>query len=438
MPNETFKIVSLEASNIKILKAVHITPDKNVITLSGANGAGKSSVLDSIAYALGGAGTLCDQPIRRGASKAEIICKLNGLTVTRKFGPTGTSLTVTNDEGAQQRSPQAILDALVGNLSFDPLAFSRMQSAQQLQSIQKLVGLDFTAKEQERARLYAERTVVNRDADRIQAIIASSPSHPDAPKEPLSMTELIEELNKAEQANRANEAARSDAARAADYVKSCAGTVKVLRKELERAQTRLDSANLTEEKAAKAAKEKAEVMHKLTDIDTAAIRYHISQSETINRKVLADQTRSDAEDGLRKRRRESTEITAKIEAIDKSKQDTLAKTKFPLAGLSFDDGAVLFNGLPLAQASDGEKLRISVAVGMALNPKLRVIFIRDGSLLDDYGLKTIAELAEKNDYQVWLEDARSTDPTALVIESGEIVTKEKQERETACNTGRNQ
>ncbi len=427
MPDQTFKIISLEASNIKVLKAIHITPDKNVVTLSGANGAGKSSVLDSIAYALGGVKAVCDQPIRRGASKAEVICRLNGLTITRKFGATGTSLTVTNDEGAPQRSPQAILDALVGNLSFDPLAFARMNPAQQFQSLQQLVGVDFTAKDQERIRLYNERTVVNREVERLQAVLISSPAHPDAPKEEVTLDALSSELDKAELANRANAAIRNDAERAADYVKSCAGTVNVLAEELARTQKRLDDAKASFDKATKAAKEKAEAVRKLTDIDTESIRYRIRQIEVINRKVRANLDRSATESLMGDRKRESVLLTAKMDAIDKSKDETMAKTKFPLPGLSFDDGAVLFNGLPLAQASDGEKLRISVAVGMAFNPKLRVIFIRDGSLLDANGLKTIAEMAEKNDYQVWLEDARSTDPTALVIESGEIVTKEKNE-----------
>jgi predicted ATP-dependent endonuclease of OLD family len=89
-------------------------------------------------------------------------------------------------------------------------------------------------------------------------------------------------------------------------------------------------------------------------------------------------------------------------------------------GISFDEFGVLLNGLPFTQASTGEQLRVSVAVGMALNPRLRVIFIRDGSLIDDAGLALIAELAQKNDYQVWLETVHSKDPTAVVIEDGEV------------------
>jgi len=48
------KIVKLTAENVKRLRAVEITPDGNTVVISGRNGQGKTSVLDSIWFALGG------------------------------------------------------------------------------------------------------------------------------------------------------------------------------------------------------------------------------------------------------------------------------------------------------------------------------------------------------------------------------------------------
>lgn len=422
-----YKIVSLEASNIKVLKAVHITPDKNVVTLSGPNGAGKSSVLDAIAFALGGKDAICDQPIRRGASKAEIICKLNGLTVTRNFTPTGTTLKVTNDEGTPQKTPQAILDALVGNLSFDPLSFARMLPAQQLATLRQLVGLDFTAQDAERARLYNERTIINREHDNARTLLASMPHHPGVPESEVSVAELNQQLAQANAVNSANAQRRSALTSAQADVDTAKQAVTRQNAEVERLRTLLEQAttevnrlqSFVEQKVQTLKEMQAEIA-RLQDVDTAALSNQIIDADLLNRKIRSNATRKQHESVVTAKKKESDTLTAKMEAIDKAKQDALTRAQFPLPGLTFDDGAVLFNGIPFTQLSDGEKLRVSVAVGMALNPQLRVIFIRDGSLLDADGLRTVAELAEKNDYQVWLEDARSTDPTALVIEAGEI------------------
>lgn len=433
-----YKIISLEANNIKVLKAVRITPEKNVITLTGDNGAGKSSVLDSIVYALAGSTEICEQPIRHGASSAKIVCTLNGLVVTRKFGPTGTLLTVTNAEGEPQKSPQGILDSLIGNLSFDPLSFARMKPAEQLITLRKLVGIDFTALDQKRAKLYQDRTLVNREHDSTKAILMAAQHFPNAPVEEVSISELTKQIEEIATRNQARAKEREELAEAKrktatwhDVAKTKEERVNYLKSEAERIaqQLKLAEAELLEasNKLRDAVKLETEVGKRLAavvDEDSTPLKEQILKAEEINRQVRLNKTREDHAVKLKAKKEESDALTKQIDEIDKSKQSQLAKAKFPLPNLSFDDGHVLLDGVPFSQASDGEKLRVSVAVGMALNPKLRVIFIRDGSLLDKDGLRTVAELAVQNDYQVWLEDARSTDPTALVIEDGELKTEE--------------
>jgi len=161
------KITRLTAENIKRIKAVEITPDGNLVVIGGRNAQGKTSVLDSITYALAGASSHPDKPIRNGEDKAKIVCELDDLIVTRTFTPKGGSLMVSNKEGAKYASPQAMLDELTGKLTFDPLAFARMQPREQLETLKSLVGLDFAEMDAKRHQLYEERTLVNREGKKL-------------------------------------------------------------------------------------------------------------------------------------------------------------------------------------------------------------------------------------------------------------------------------
>ena len=127
------KIIELRAENVMRLKAVEITPDGTVQVIGGRNAQGKSAVLNAIWLALGGgkASKETPLPIRDGEDKASVRLDLGDLVVTRSWTRKGTSLKVENAEGAQYKSPQSMLDALVGQLSFDPLAFTRLSPKEQ-------------------------------------------------------------------------------------------------------------------------------------------------------------------------------------------------------------------------------------------------------------------------------------------------------------------
>ena len=161
------RIVELYAENVKRLRAVSITPDPTVQVIGGRNAQGKSSVLDAIWLALGGgqASRAITRPVRDGEDHATVALDLGDLRVTRSWSAAGKStLRVEAADGARYSSPQAILDRLVGSLSFDPLAFTRLPARQQREALLDLVDLDVDLDELEaqRAALYAERTQVGR------------------------------------------------------------------------------------------------------------------------------------------------------------------------------------------------------------------------------------------------------------------------------------
>ena len=159
------KIVKLVAENIKKIKAVEINPNGEIVTIAGKNGAGKTSILDSIWWAMSGTSHIQGAPIRKGQTKARIKLDLGEIIVERKFTDAGSTLTVENSEGARFPSPQKMLDALVGSLSFDPLAFSRMEPRKQLDELRRVSKLDVDIDKLNtlNALDYDKRTQLNRE-----------------------------------------------------------------------------------------------------------------------------------------------------------------------------------------------------------------------------------------------------------------------------------
>ena len=170
------RIICLEAENVKRLKAIRMNPDRTLVRIEGRNAQGKSSVLDAIAAALGGGKMQPDMPVRQGEKRASVRLDLGEFIVWRKWNASGhTVLEVTTADGVPQKSPQAILDKIIGDLTFDPWAFVRMKPKEQAEVLKRLAGLDFTKLDAEREQLYVQRTYVNREVKSAEAVIGIPP-----------------------------------------------------------------------------------------------------------------------------------------------------------------------------------------------------------------------------------------------------------------------
>lgn len=423
------KIVQLTASNVKRLRAVTIKPDGSLVVIGGDNANGKTSVLDSIQMAIGGKAAIPEQPIRRGEKKAEIILDLGDYIVTRTMHlGKDPQLVVTNKAGSKLSSPQGILDALTSRVAFDPLEFMRMEPKKQAETLRQLVGIDFSALDAKRKTLYDERMIVNREADSKQAVFANMPQHADAPKEEVSVADLSEKLKEANAANNANAQERlrlgtlkDNIDRARAYEEEAQGELDAAKAALEKAQTAFKEAEKARILAENtAAHFETDAIAKLADVDTQPILEEISNVESTNRKVRENAARVTAEKELKAKRMKSESLTEQIDEIDAAKQKQLTDSKFPVPGLSFDETGVQYQGLPLAQASGAEMLRVSVATGLAMNPTLKVLLIRDGSLLDETNLAMIHDMATASEAQIWIERVGDGDECSVIIEDGAV------------------
>lgn len=410
------KIIRLESSNFKRLKAVLIEPDKdgNLVIVAGKNGQGKTSVLDSITAALGGVNAkTTPKPIRDGEERAEIVLETEDLIVTRRFTAGGSKLTVESPDGAVFPKGQAKLDDLLGKLSLDPLAFTQLSDRDQLATLLDLVDLPFDIDKlaAERKDVFDRRTDTNRRVKELTGRAAEYSSRPaDLPDEEVSVSALLNEYRAAEAWEQEVKEAKDNVQWWADKNRALAERIAEMQEELAR-----------DKKREKVAIDRVADYEALPTVDVEAIQAQIDGAEATNSAVRHHKTGENVRASLTTAKQEATELTDALAAIDKQKADGLAAATFPGGlPLGFDDTGVLLNGIPFRQASGAEQLRASLALAIALNPKLRVIRIADGSLLDSDNLALVEAVAKENDYQVWLEVVGDGDGRGIVIEDGSV------------------
>jgi DNA repair exonuclease SbcCD ATPase subunit len=407
------KIVRFTAENVKRLKAVEIVPDGSVVEISGPNGQGKSSVLDAIYYALAGAKELPAEPVRCGCHKAMVRLDLGEVIVTRRFtAQGGTSLTVEASNGARFPSPQKLLDDLLGSLTFDPLAFARMKPKDQLEQLRRLVQLDVDIDnlDAQNTADYERRTELNRCAKQLQAQIDAIVVPESLPEAPENISALLQQMEQLSTRNAEIEREQQRRQQRQEVLNSLRLRLKQLQEEMRRVTE--DGAKLRAE---------IDAWSPLPELmDAGSIRTQIEQARTANDGIERRMQRDSLQTKLETLERQISDVNSCMQVRLQQKQDAIAKAKMPIEGLTFDDGQVLYKNLPLEQASDAERLRVSTAIAMAANPKLRVLRIKDGSLLDDHSMQLLHDMASAGDYQVWIETVRPTGPVAIVMRDGEI------------------
>ena len=417
------KIIRLTAENIKRLAVVEIAPDGNVITIGGKNGAGKSSVIDSIAYALGGRELVPDEPINKNKKGATIRVELEGLTVTREFWRSTkhdgieSKLVVQGEDGTVFKSPQAILNALLGRLSFDPLDFSRMKHTEQATTLRDVAGIDTTILDSTRQAAFDRRTALNRDLKRTRAVADSLPAlDSELTADEVSLKDLSQKLTVALKAKEDLDALTMKISQSRDAIEKHKERIKDLENKLDVMHSSLEEMEETHTRIS----ERREEME-VPDIN--AIEQEFMEAEKLNVRIRENNRVGEVI-------RELEELEAKVETEDQNilvveteKTDMIRAAKYPIDGLRVDaDGRMIFlNDIPFDQLSSAEQLRVSVAIGIALNPRLRVMLIRDGSLLDQESMKLLAEQASEADAQLWVERVtETTEGVAVFIEDGHV------------------
>lgn len=408
----SYKIIELQAENIKKIKAIQIRPSGNLVKIEGQNANGKTSVMDSIAMALGGKKLIPENPIRNGESTAQIRVDLGDLVVTRKWTKSGaTTLTMENKEGMKASSPQEKLDKLIGKLSFDPMEFCTKSKDERVNILKSVAGVDLSDLEKKYKELFDERALTNRMLKNAEGEVNSLQKVPRV--ELGSIDEVMTQLKETEEYNRAIVMAGNELSKIDDYLSECMLEIEELEGKLKNARSKLHKIQndrvIAADKAKKPVKDTIELVEKVNNY--TALKSQNDRAEAYE-KAAAKVSKLSAE---------SQAFTAKLDAIKKEKEDRIQNAKMPIDGLDFKNGDVSFEGIEFSQISSAQQIRVSMAMAMALNPEVRIVRILNGSLLDSKAMQEIEKMAYENDFQVWIErvaDARSAG--AIYIEEGEV------------------
>ena len=415
-------ILGLEAENVKRLKAIMIHPAAvGVVKICGQNAAGKSSVLDAIEAALSSKRAEPEVPIRTGETSAKVVLDLGEFRVVRSWTDKGSYLSVHRQDGKLAK-PRDFLDRMIGTgLGFDPLAFATQKPATQVVALLDLLKLpeDPRKLDARKADLYAQRTEVNREIKTLQAQAAGLPGPNDAvPRELVSVEDLLAQHAAMTRMEAQNNSLRQEEASLQNQMRRCDETIGRIVAELETARAQRAEIGEAFVKTANAAAA-------IQDPDLAGIMEQIRTAESVNAKVRQVQRHDELCEQILGKEMEATGLTSQMEGLDARKLQILSEAPFPVPGLGFTEiqgeYRVTFNGIPLAECASSERLRVGMAIAMATNPTVRVILIREGSLLDKDSLAAVETMAKEGLYQIWVEIVGEDGADAFVIQDGGLL-----------------
>lgn len=410
------KIAALEAENVKRIKAVALTPSPTGLTIVGGNNnQGKTSVLDALAWALGGEKFRPAAAVRDGAlapPHLKVILS-NGVVVERRGK--NSSLTVTDPTG--QRSGQQLLNAFVEPLALDLPRFMQASDKDKADTLLNIIGVGdaLTGLDREIKALYDRRTVIGQIGAQKRHAAEELTEYPDAPSEPVSAIELIQQQQEILLHNADNQRQRMKLAQLEEQEKQLGRRVQELSQELEMVEHQLTAVQQDVQDAIK-------TVAQLQDESTAELEQSIRNVEEINRQVSANLAKSKAQDEAERYAQEYAALTEQIKAKRTARMDLLNGADLPLTGLGVEDGSLTYNGKHWQDMSGSDQLRVATAIVRRLNPDCGFVLLDKleqmdlatlaefGSWLQTEGLQAIAtRVSTGGECQIIIEDGRVKD-----------------------------
>lgn len=410
---EPVKITRLDIEDFKRIKAVHITPTADGLTIiGGKNGQGKTSVLDGIMWALGGERYKPTDPVREGADTANISLELsNGLTVTRS-GKNG-SLKVRSKMGV---GGQRLLDEFVSQLALDMPKFCAANDKAKADILLKTLGVGdrLASLDAEIAALFARRTECGRDRDRAVGYAESIAVPEDAPTVRPDVSALASELQYAMDEDRQRQRSNDDIKSGIARVERHRQRIGELAAMLEAEENAMDVAE-----ASLAALRDKSATPRVTR-EAATIRDELAQADQLRTAFDTRAKKIEATDAARAEISRYTRMSEDIETLRTARIALLEGAKLPLSGLGIDNGALTYNGRKWDCMSGADQLRVSAAIVSAEKPQCGFVLMDKLEQFDTDTLAAFGEWARERGLQL-LSTRVSTGPeNTVIIEDGTV------------------
>ncbi len=424
---QTYRIANLQIENIKKIKAIDITPAKDLVVIEGENKAGKTSIMDSISYLLGGKILIPEQPIRAGEKEGFAKAKIGDFEVQRKWSNPYTSiLKIKTAEGSSPSSPQKWLDEKIGSFALEVAELMSMKKDDRIDVFKRITGLKLDDLKVKYEKIQDDMRLDKRELEGKKKELDTLDDLPEK-AETENFDALQEERKKQEKVNHSYNEKDGDIEIQKNMIKELENkillsmdTIGEYRKKMAEMDKVIEDAEndkgLMSSGLADMEKEFKEMKKwDLTEIDermkkandSIELQYKYKRKETLATDVLV----------LGK---EIEGYVVEMDKIKKEKSNRIKNTKLPIEGLEFDGDVIRYNGIEFEECSTAERIEIALAVAVEENPNIRVLLIREGSSLDESAVKRVKKLAKEHNFQIWIETVHSSDSSAIHIEEGEI------------------
>ena len=412
----TVKINKLEIENVKRVKAVTIEPTSNGLTiLGGNNNQGKTSVLDAIAWALGGNKYKPSKPARDGSMNPPTLrLELsNGLIVERKGK--NSDLKVTDPSG--QKAGQQLLDSFVEELALNLPKFIESSAKDKANTLLQIIGVGEKLWELDRKeeRLYNERRTIGQIADQKKKYAAEQPQYPEAPNELVSIADLIHEQQEILARNGENARKRQNRENIVNSLHLSEARLKQLREQLAQEEAVHDKLMGDYVEANKSIED-------LVDESTEEIENSIANIEEINRKVRANLDKEKAEEDAKQYGSQYDKLTKEIQDVRDERTSLLDSADLPLPGLSVEDGELVFEGQKWDNMSGSQQLRVATAIVRKLKPECGFVLLDKLEQMDIPTLTEFGKWLESEGLQAIATRVSSGEECQIIIEDGYVVS----------------
>jgi len=444
------KVLGLKAQNLRNIEVVAVDlKGRNFVEIRGENGAGKTTLIDILFGAMVGnkffgGSKQAWQVVKAGKDKALLTVNLidgkrtiqiqRSITKREKDGKAlaGGSLKITDTEG--RKLGQDFLDSLISVFTVDVRGFAQQPIGKQVELMYDLIAFDQEAYEEKMNEAMTERRDYNRELKRVSAVVESTKCEE---IEAVSLQTLMNERRDIEAYNNTQlefdkriDIRREDIERADERIQEAKIELEDIEK---RKLALLEQITKTAQAIAGMEKEVEAMPKPTTPKSFDAVEHAIENAQTINSQADQYKAHKDAEKQHAMFMEKRDEWQEAVDKLQKGKADALTNSKLPFKNLTIDDEVGLVIGdVPFSQKSGAEQIRISSQIGMKMKPELKVLCVRDGSLLDKESFEVVKELAEKNGYQVLLEKVgEKAGEDSIVLKEGVVISSFERPKTTA-------